>query len=145
MRATRVVCMTAVAIAVGGCTTYRAAPLDPRQSVEEFAARRLDDQRQWDRGELLAVALIRNPELAVTRARVQAALAHEVAVGRVSNPSMDLQSEYGAHGEPHPWLYGVAFDWLLRSPGRRHLEQQIARLDTANTRLGLMDQVWTLR
>ena len=151
-------------LALGGCVTYQSAPLDPQRSVEQFAARRLDDPAlqkelvpllpqaasswpppQWDRGGLLAVALLRNPELAVTRARVQAALAHEVAVGRISNPDIQLQSEYGAHGEPHPWLYGVAFDWALRSPGRRHLEQRIARLDTANTRLELMDEVWTLR
>ncbi len=164
MRGTRAIWMTAVAVALGGCTTYRAAPLDPQHNVEDFAARRLDDQtlqkdlvpllpraaaswppQQWDRGELLAVALIRNPELAVTRARVQAALAHEVAVGRISNPDMELQSEYGAHGESHPWLYGVAFDWMLRSPGQRHLEQKIARLDTANARLELMEEVWTLR
>jgi outer membrane protein TolC len=132
--------------------------------MEQFAARRLDDPalqtdllrllpqaatswppEQWDRGELLAVALVRNPELAVTRAGVQAALAHEMAVGRIANPDIELQSEYGAHGEPHPWLYGVAFDWVLRSADRRHLEQTIARLDTANSRLGLMEEVWKLR
>lgn len=164
MRGTGAAWVTAVAIALSGCTTYQAVPLDPQHSVEQFAARRLDDQtlqkdlvpllpqaaaswppQQWDRGELLAVALIRNPELAVTRARVQAALAHEVAVGRISNPDIQLQSEYGAHGEQHPWLYGVALDWALRSPGRRHLEQKIARLDTADTRFEMMDEVWTLR
>ena len=164
MRGVWAVCMTAVAMSLAGCVTYQAAPLDPQRSAQQFAARRLDDPalqtdvarllpqaatswppQQWDRSELLAVALIRNPEIAVTRARVQAALAHEVAAGRIANPDIELQSEYGAHGEPHPWLYGVAFDWVLRSADRRHLEQKIARLDTANTRLGLMDEVWTLR
>ena len=164
MRGVWAVCMTAVAMSLAGCVTYQPAPLDPQRSAQQFAARRLDDPalqtdvarllpqaaaswppQQWDRSELLAVALIRNPEIAVTRARVQAALAHEVAAGRIANPDIELQSEYGAHGEPHPWLYGVAFDWVLRSADRRHLEQKIARLDTANTRLGLMDEVWTLR
>lgn len=147
-----------------GCATYQPAPLDPQHSVEQFAARRLDDPElqtelarllpqaaeswppsQWDRGELLAVALARNPQLAVARAHVQAALAHEITAGQMPPFDLTLQSEYGAHGEPHPWLYGVALDWMLRTPGRRHLEQEIARLDTANTRLRLMDGIWTVR
>ena len=150
--------------ALSGCATYQPAPLDPQKGVEQFATRRLDDRelqsevaqllpqsavswppQEWDRGELLAVALVRNPQLAVARAHVQAALAHEITAGQMVNPDLTLQSEYGAHGEPHPWLYGVAFDWLVRSPARRHLEQDIARLDTANTRLELMDAVWALR
>lgn len=156
--------MAAVLGVFSGCVSYQPAPLDPQHNVEQFAARRLDEPQlrtelarllpqasvswppqQWDRGELLAVALVRNPQLAVARARVAAALAHEITVGQRLNPDLTLQSEYGAHGESHPWLYGVALDWTLRLPGRRHLEQEIARLDTANTRLQLMDAVWALR
>lgn len=155
---------TSVLATLCGCATYQPAPLNPRHSVEQFAARRLDDQElqtelarllpqaavswppsQWDRGELLAVALVRNPQLAVARAHVQAALAHEITAGQMPSFDLTLQSEYAAHGEPHPWLYGVALDWVLRTPGRRHLEQEIARLDTANTRLQLMDGIWTIR
>ena len=147
-----------------GCTSYQPAPLDAQHSSAQFAARRLDERelqgdvarlvsqadgawppQQWDRGVLLAVALVRNPELAVARAHVQAALAHEITADQVLSPDLTLQSEYGAHGEPHPWLYGVALDWVLRSPGRRRLEQEIARLDTTNTRLQLMDGIWALR
>src|SRR5215472_13113446 len=151
-------------VALGGCATYQPAPLDPHHSVEQFAARRLDDRelqselarllpqaaaswppQQWDRAQLLAVALVRNPQLAVARAHIQEAQAHEITAGQMLNPDLTLQSEYGAHGDPHPWLYGVALDWVLRSPGRRHLEQEIARRDTANTRLQLMDGIWALR
>jgi cobalt-zinc-cadmium efflux system outer membrane protein len=150
--------------ALSGCAAYQPAPIDPQHSVEQFAARRLDDQElrseltrllpqagvswpppQWDRGELLAVALVRNPQLAVARGHIQAALAHEITAGQFVNPDLRLQSEYAAHGEQHPWLYGVALDWVLRSPGRRHLEQEIVRLDTANTRLELMDGIWSVR
>lgn len=164
MKRWRQLWMASVLAALGGCAAYQPAPLDPRHSVEQFAARRLDDRAlqdelahllpqaavswppsQWDRGELLAIALLRNPQLAVARAHVQAALAHEITAGQFANPDLTLQSEYGSHGEPHPWLYGVALDWVLRSPVQRHLEQEIARLDTANTRLELMDGVWALR
>jgi outer membrane protein TolC len=39
----------------------------------------------------------------------------------------------------------VALNWLLRSPERRHLEIEIARIDTQNARLGLMQEAWTVR
>jgi outer membrane protein, heavy metal efflux system len=155
---------TASLVALCGCATYHPAPLDPQHGVAQFAARRLDDRelqaalarllpqaaaawppQEWDRAQLLAVALVRNPQLAVARDQVQVALAHEITAGQMLNPDLTLQSEYGAHGDPHPWLYGVALDWVLRSPGRRHLEQDIARLDTANTRFQLMDGIWALR
>jgi outer membrane protein, heavy metal efflux system len=150
--------------ALCGCASYQPAPLDPQHSAEQFAARRLDDPdlqtelarllphaavswppQQWDRGELLAIALVRNPQLAVARAHVEAALAHEITAGQMLTPDLTLQSEYGAHGEQHPWLYGVALDWVVRTPGRRHLEQEISRLDTSDTRLQLMDGIWALR
>ncbi|HEY6922170.1 MAG TPA: TolC family protein [Steroidobacteraceae bacterium] len=155
---------TSVLATLCGCATYQPAPLDPQRSVEQFAARRLEDPElqtelagllpqtalswppsRWDRGELLAVALIRNPQLAVARAHVRAAQAHEITAGQMPPYGLTLQSEYAAHGEPHPWLYGVALDWLLRTPGRRDLEREIARLDTANTRLQLLDGIWAVR
>lgn len=158
------VAIAAVLGALSGCVAYQAAPLEPRHSADQFAARRLDEDplrtdlmrlmpqaaalwplQQWDRGELFAVALVRSPGLAVAQAQVGAALARQITAGEAPNPVLTLQSEYAAHQEMHPWLYGISVDWLLRSPGRRRLEQEIARLDTTNMRLQFMDQTWTLR
>jgi outer membrane protein TolC len=36
-------------------------------------------------------------------------------------------------------------NWLLRSPQRRRLDEQIAGLDTGNARLELMDEAWAVR
>jgi outer membrane protein, heavy metal efflux system len=163
LRLTRI-CIGMTVLGLAGCASYQAAPLNPRQSAEQFAARRLEDPQlqeavarilpradsswpppQWDRGQLLAIALVRNPQLAVARAQVRSALAREVTARQLLNPDMALLSEYGAHGEPHPWLYGVAFDWTLQPPGRRHLEQEVARLDTGNSRFRLMDGIWEVR
>jgi outer membrane protein TolC len=149
--------------AIGGCTHYHAAPLDAGLSAGQFAARRLDEPglrqavirvmpqaadewppREWDRGALLAVALVRNPSLAVANGQADAASAHEITAGELPNPELTLQSEYARH-DPYPWLYGVALNWLLRSPERRHLEIEIARIDTQNARLGLMQEAWTVR
>jgi cobalt-zinc-cadmium efflux system outer membrane protein len=146
-----------------GCVQYHAAPLGLRAGADEFAARRLAEvqlraeilrlmpqtattwpPREWDRAELLAVALTQNPQLAVARAQVQAALSHEVTAAEAPNPDLILQSEYARH-DAHPWLYGVSLNWLLRSSERRRLESGIARLDTGNARLQLMDQAWAVR
>jgi outer membrane protein TolC len=149
--------------AFAGCVRYHAAPLNPEHGAEEFAARRLTalplrdellrlmpqtvttwPPREWDRAELLAVALTQNPQLAVGRAQVNAALSHEITAAQAPNPDLTLQSEYARH-DPHPWLYGVSLNWLLRSPERRRLDSDIARFDTSNARLQLMDQAWAVR
>jgi len=146
-----------------GCVQYHAAPLKPEHSADEFAARRLTEvqlrdeilrlmpqtaaawpPREWDRGELLAVALTQNPQLAVARAQVGAARSHEITAAEAPNPDLILQSEYARH-DSHPWLYGVSLNCLLRSPERRRLDSDIARLDTGNARLQLMDQAWAVR
>src|ERR1700761_4510894 len=127
------------ALALSGCAHYEAAPLPPQRSADEFAARTLPDAREWNRAELLSLALKQNPDLAVAQAEINAALAHEVTAAEIPNPDLTLQSEYARH-DPHPWLYGISLNWLLRSPERRRLDTEIARLDTNNARLQVMDR-----
>src|ERR1700759_3561023 len=98
---------------VASCTHYEAAPIQPQHTVEQFAARQLSDPslrdevsnlmpqaaaqwppQIWDRGQLRAVAVVRNPDLAVAHAQIKAALAHEVTAAELANPDLTLQSEY---------------------------------------------------
>jgi cobalt-zinc-cadmium efflux system outer membrane protein len=132
------------AATAAGCTHYQAQPLEPARSAQQFAARQLAPQREWDRGALLALALKQNPDLAVAEAEVDAALSREITAAQTPNPGMTLQSEYARH-DSHPWLYGVSFDLLLRSGERRRLDLEIARFDTGNARLQLMDRAWAVR
>jgi len=146
-----------------GCTHYQAAPMVPVHSAEEFGARRLTEIHvrdeivrlmpqsvtawpppAWGRAELLAVALTENPQLAVAKAQVKSAEAHEITAALPPNPDLTLQSEYARH-DAHPWLYGVDLNWLLRSPQRRRLDGEIAALDTGNARLQWMEQAWAVR
>jgi outer membrane protein, heavy metal efflux system len=162
-RATALLLAEVLAGVLAGCAHYQAAPLDPSRSADEYAARRLTETRvreelkgllpqsaavwpprEWDRGELLAVALTQNPRLAVARAQVTAARSHEITAAQAPNPDLTLQSEYARH-DTHPWLYGVYVNWLLRSSERRRLEIELATLDTQNARLQLMDQAWSVR
>lgn len=157
----RYTAMLAILGFLGGCAHYQPAPLHPELTADQFAARTLFEPQlheqvarllpqaawppaAWDRGQLLAVALVRNPQLAVARARVAAALSHEITAAEFPNPDLLLESEYARH-DSHPWLYGVGLDWLLRGGERRRLDVALARLDTANARLQLMDEAWGLR
>jgi outer membrane protein, heavy metal efflux system len=131
-------------LALGGCAHYQAAPLPPQRGVEQFAARTLPEARAWDRAALLSLALKQNPQLIVAQAEINAAVAHEITAAEAPNPDLTLQSEYARH-DPHPWLYGISLNWLLRSGERRRLDTEIARLDTSNARLQLMDCAWSVR
>ncbi|MDR3387201.1 MAG: TolC family protein [Rudaea sp.] len=152
-----------LAIAIAGCASYEPRPLDPQRSLTEFSARRLDSAAMhdavelllpsataswpplaWDRAQLLAVGLASNRKLEVARAQVQVALAHEISAGETRNPDLTLQSEYARH-DPHPWLYGLGLDFLLRSPERKRLEIEFSQLQTSNARWQLLDQVWAVR
>lgn len=167
-RAARRVCACHVAaiallsLALAACADYQPRPLDPAASAQQFAARRLDAPQlhaavqawlpdavqwpppEWDRGSLLAVALVQNPALAVARAEVDEALAGEVGAAETSNPELALQSEYARH-ESDRWLYGIGLDFLLRTPARRRLDLDIARLASTNARWQLAGQIWTVR
>jgi outer membrane protein TolC len=151
-----------MALLIGGCASYHARPLHPRQTVRTFAARRLDSPaarnavtrllpqppaqwppRRWNRAELLAVALADNPQLAVARAEVGSSLAHQITAGEIPNPTIELQSEYALHDTP--WLYGIAFELPLRSPTLRRLEISQAQIATSRERWQLMGTTWAVR
>ncbi len=150
-------------LALTACVHYEPVPLQPQRSAADFAARRLDAPELrdrvaamlppaeatwpplvWNRAQLLAVALVWNPRLAVARAQVEAALAHETVAGQFPNPQLTLQSEYARH-EPQPWLYGLGLDLLLPGSERRNLDRQAARIETSAARWQVMDQVWSVR
>jgi outer membrane protein TolC len=147
---------------LGACASYHAQPLHPRQSARIFAARRLDSPAlrdavtkvlpqppaqwpppQWSRADLLAVALADNPRLAVARADVGRALAHQITAGEEPNPTIGLQSEYALHDTP--WLYGIAFELPLRSPTLRRLAISQAQIAASRERWELMGATWTVR
>jgi outer membrane protein TolC len=148
---------------LGACARYEARPIDPAMTAQAFAARQLDAPElreavreaapqlaanwpppSWSRADLLAVALVQNPKLALARAQMQAALAKQVGAGATPNPDLNLQSEY-ARDESRPWLYGLAFDFALRTPSRRRLDVDVARLAATSARWQLVEQTWAVR
>ncbi|MBX6420163.1 MAG: TolC family protein [Nevskia sp.] len=155
--------MALLGLLLAGCAAYQAQPLNLADNAQRFAARRLDAPQlrdaiapllpappaswppsRWDRGMLLAVALVDNPQLAVARAEVGAAAAREVAAAERPNPVTSLQSEYALR-DTRPWLYGISFELPLRTPGRRRLAIDAARLDRLQARWALVDRTWDVR
>ncbi|MFC4822150.1 TolC family protein [Dokdonella ginsengisoli] len=145
------------------CARYEPRPIDPATTAQAFAARRLDAPElreavrdvapqlaanwpppSWSRADLLAAALVQNSKLALARAQTQAAWARQVGAGATPNPDLNLQSEY-ARDETRPWLYGIAFDFALRTPSRRRLDIDVARLATTSARWQLVEQTWGVR
>jgi outer membrane protein, heavy metal efflux system len=159
----RVGLIVAVAAVLAGCVAYEPKPMDVHGSAADFSARSLDaaqaheeiarllpsaaqnwPPQQWNRAQLLALALVTNAKIALARAQVNAALAHEITAGQTPNPELTLQSEYARH-DPHPWLYGIGLDFLVRSAGIRDLDVQLAQLETQHARWELLDQIWSVR
>lgn len=152
-----------LAAAFTGCAHYESHPLSPAVSAADFARRSLNDEtlrdalapvlgeplqqwplQVWDRAQLLAVAIVQNPELAVVRANVAVALAEQRVTRELPNPGVTLQSEY-ARGEQYTWLYGVGFDLLLLSPQRRRLNRDIAQHTLSRARWELAEKTWQVR
>jgi cobalt-zinc-cadmium efflux system outer membrane protein len=155
--------LSVAGLVAAGCMHYQPAPLAPERSAEQFSTRSLADPpirdavvrllpqtaaawppQQWDRAQLLAVALVQNPNLAVAQAQFRATLAHETTAAQTPNPDLTLESEYAVHDQ-HPWLYGLGLSWLLRSPERRRLDIEVAQRETGSARLLTMEQVWSIR
>lgn len=152
-----------LALTLTACASYHAQPLQPKQSAQAFAARQLDSTTlrdavapllpqppaqwppaHWNRGTLLAVALVENPQLATARAEVAAALAHEITAAQNPNPTLGLQAEYALH-DVKPWLYGISLDLPLQWPQQKRLKIDLSRLATSNARWQLMNQTWAVR
>ncbi len=129
------------------------APVEPRSTLAEFSARRLDSvpglpapALGWDRAQWLAAALELNPQLAEERAEVAAIAAAERTAAERPNPTMELFGEYIKTAAESPaWLYGVSLDFLLRRPGERDRARQQAALQTALAKSQLSESIWEVR
>jgi len=130
------------------------APLEPRDTLAAFDARRLDallpqlpsPAAGWDRSQWLAAALQLNPQLAEERAEVAAAAAAERTAAERPNPGMQLFAEYlTSAAQSGAWLYGLSLDFLLRRPGERARAREQAALQTALAQSDLAESIWQVR
>jgi len=108
-------CAAVIAAAtVSGCTSLPSATAQTRTQRRGIRIAPAQPAAGWNRAELLALALKQNPELAVAQAEVDAACRARSSPRRDPIRTSRCKSEYARH-DSHPWLYGVSFNWLLRS------------------------------
>jgi outer membrane protein TolC len=111
-----------------------------RRSLEAFDARRLDAPglqrymeralhrpvaswplRSWDFDRLTLAADYYNADLAVARAKLQAAEAAVISAGARPNPTFAFSPSYDTNAEPgiSPWTLGFTLDFPIETAGKR--------------------------
>ena len=160
-------CLAACAVLLGGCATYRPAPVDPAATRAQWQARRLDDPAlaarlrpwlpardhgQWPparygRTELVLAALALNPDVAEARAHLAEASAAVRTAGSRPNPTLGLALERytQAQAGSAPWLWGLSTDFLLDGGLRRRLRVQLADQGVRGARLDYAEKLWNVR
>lgn len=130
----------AAAVCLQGCASYRPQPIDVRRSLAAFDARRLDAPglrryieqtlhrhltgwplESWNFGELTVASDYYNADLAVARAKLEAAQAAVISAGARPNPTLGFSPSYDISSEAgvSPWTLGFTLDIPLETAGKR--------------------------
>lgn len=151
--------------AAGGCARYHAVPISPAGSLEDFEARRLDDDGlagflsargeatswppdSWTLGDLTRAAFYFSPALDVARARWAVARGGVLTAGGRPNPTLSGGTGYNAttpESEVTPWIPEVSLDLPLEVAGQRGIRVAAARQRSEGARLGLLTAAWQVR
>lgn len=151
------------ALPLGGCQSYRPAPLDAaaiaaarqqrpadpeavRAEQARIASSASYDPLHWTRLSVLAALLVHNPDVAAARAAILSAKAQERAARQAPGATLTLSSEYA--NDPttsSPWLLGGAVDVPLDMGGRRTARITSAAIGIAIARYDYADTLWTAR
>lgn len=159
--------MTAwVVLALTGCASYSAKPIDPGAQQTALESRRLDapDVRRfierasghehavwppgiWDLNLLTLAAFYYHPDLDQAQARRLAAEAAIVTAGGRPNPSagISVQRSENPPADASPWTNGLSLDVPIETAGKRDIRIEEARYRAEAARLREADTVWQVR
>lgn len=148
---------------LGGCQSYRPAPVDAtaiavarqRRPADPEAVRAEQariapaapyDAARWNRLSVLAALLVHNPDVAAARAAIVSARAQAAVARQAPGATLTLSSEY-AHDPStrSPWLLGGAIDVPLDIGGQRKARITSATLNIAIARYDYADTLWAAR
>lgn len=151
------------ALSLGGCQSYRPAPInaaaialarqqrpaDPqavRTEQARIAPTAIYDATRWTRLSILAAILVHNPDVAAARAAIASATAQEKAERQAPGATLTLSSEYANDpATSSPWLLGGAVDVPLDVGGRRTARISRAAIAVAIARYDYADTLWAAR
>jgi outer membrane protein, heavy metal efflux system len=153
-------------VCLSGCTTYQPRQIDVRRRLAAFEARRLatPDLRQymqrflhhpvspwplrsWDLEQLTLAADYYNADLAVARAKLEAAEAAVISAGARPNPTLALSPSYNTTEEPgiSPWTLGFTLDIPIETAGKRGYRIAEAQHLANAARLEVASVAWQVR
>jgi outer membrane protein, heavy metal efflux system len=157
-----------LALLLVGCVHYVARPLNPRVSADQLQSRRLDSPEvvarinalmprrdsasTWPPAaygvtELVTAGLALNPELAESRARLQAAIAAVTTARALPSPTLGLAFDRYLHSQADSaaWAYGFSLDIPLSAISNRRLQTALADSGVRAARLDYADLIWRMR
>jgi len=132
----------------GSCAEYaryHARPLDAGASAARLTDRRLGE-RTWDLQSLTEEALRHHHDIAVARAKYDAAVAAVRTAGERPNPTVALTPQVVT-----PWTnwiagtYSVDFDWTIETAGKRDKRQLAAHALVRAAAANVIDAIWKVR
>lgn len=171
----RVQCFTLVASAVaclGGCASYKPAPISPAQNAAAIEARSLEDSRlqsfvvavsqangfadrtshprarpSWGLTNLTLAAVYYHPSLDIARAKLAEAQAAVVTARQIPNPSLSFEElSYNLSvPTPSPWTIAPIINFLIETAGKREYRTGQARALVDAARADLATASWQVR
>jgi cobalt-zinc-cadmium efflux system outer membrane protein len=153
-------------VALSGCATYQAQPIDPSAGAHAFETRSLDSaelQRYvalhpgrgrnpggpvfWDLETLTLAAYYYNPELDAARARNATSEAVIKTAAQRPNPSLQIPFGYTTNPKPgeSPYLLGLGVDIPIETAGKRGYRIEQARKLSMAARLNIGNVAWQVR
>lgn len=150
--------LACLAVALSGCASYRAAPLDVARSAARFDQRSLDDARLdqfitalggrrttdqgWDVDSLTLAALYFHPDMDLAYAKLATAEAGVRTARQRPNPSLTLTPSGSG---PAGWTVGAAVSVLIETFGKRADRTAEAQAMTDAARHDLDNALWQVR
>jgi outer membrane protein TolC len=152
-----------VAGLAGGCAHYTPKPVSAEQTLDDFAARRLDAPQlseflrddagieswppaHWDFDALTLAALYYSPELDVARAHWAVAQAGMITAGMRPNPTAGIGSGYNATTVGiNPWIPEAVLDLTIETAGKRDIRSAQSSHIAEAARLEVLAAAWRAR
>ncbi len=148
------------AILLASCASYTSRPLDPSAEQAAYTARSLTEpglqeflhahtsaSNHWNLDRLIWAGLYYHPDVAIARAKWQAARAAAITAGAHPNPILGTTAEYNVNADhgTSPWTRGFSLSIPIETASkRRHrVAQAIALAEAAHQNLA--DTAWRVR
>lgn len=142
----RGVAVASLCVALTGCASFHAKPIDPQAEAAAFEARTLGPA-PWGLAVLQTEAEQRSPELALARAQRQTAEAAAITAGARPNPALSTSAQKNTSAEPgaKAWTYGLGLDIPIETAGKRDIRMARAAWQARAAAYAEAEARWRVR